>query len=88
VVYVTTRGRFALTSGDATRPATRALYAIVLRGHFAVRGTPGPPGAAAPRGRFLELAVDPRTFVVTDFGVEPIAPDVRLLGRPTTLPLG
>jgi O-Antigen ligase len=88
VVYVTTRGRFARTSGDATRPATRALYAIVLRGHFVVRGTPGPPGAAAPRGRFLELAVDPRTFVVTDFGVEPIAPDVSLLGRPTTLPLG
>jgi hypothetical protein len=88
VVYVTRRGRFALTSADATRPATRTVYAIVLRGHFVARSAPRPAGAAAPRGRFLELAVDPRTFEVTDFGVEPRAPDVSRLGRPTTLPLG
>jgi tetratricopeptide (TPR) repeat protein len=86
VVYVTRRGRFALTAGDATRPATRTVYAIVLRGHFVVNG-PRPSGASAPRGRYLELAVDPRTFVVTDFGVEPRAPSVGALGRATRLPL-
>jgi hypothetical protein len=79
VVYVTTRGRFALTAGDATRPASRTVYAIVLRGRFVMPRT---------RGRFLELAVDPRTFQVTDFGVGPRPPDVSRLGRPTTLPLG
>ena len=88
VVYVTTRGRFALTAGDVTRPATRTVYAIVLRGHFVARGVSRPPGASAPRGRYLELAVDPRTFEVTDFGVEPRAPNVSRLGRPTRLPLG
>jgi hypothetical protein len=87
VVYVTTRGRFPLTAADATRPAKRTVYAIVLRGHFVMRGV-GPSGAASPRGRFLELAVDPRTFAVTDFGVDPVAPSVRRLGRATPLPLG
>jgi O-antigen ligase/polysaccharide polymerase Wzy-like membrane protein len=86
IVYVTTRGRFPLTAADATRPANRTVYAIVLRGHFVVRGAPGPSGAASPRGRFLELAVDPRTFEVTDFGVELRAPSVARLGRPTLLP--
>jgi hypothetical protein len=87
VVYVTTRGRFSLTAADATRPAARTVYAIVLHGHFVVRNAPRPPGAAAPRGRFLELAVDPRSFAVTDFGVESM-PNPGPLGRPTRLPLG
>jgi O-Antigen ligase len=87
VVYVTRRGRFALTAADATRPATRTVYAIVLRGHFVARGVPRPAGAPAPRGRYLELGVDPRTFTVTDFGIEQRAPNVSALGRPTKLPL-
>jgi hypothetical protein len=87
VVYVTTRGRFPLTAADATRPSTRTVYAIVLLGDFVVRGA-GPSGAASSHGRFLELAVDPRTFEVTDFGVESRAPNVARLGRPTVLPLG
>ena len=87
VVYVTRRGRFPLTAADATRPANRTVYAIVLRGHFVGRGA-GRSGAAVPRGRFLELAVDPRTFAVTDFGVDPVAPDVTRLGRATALPSG
>jgi O-antigen ligase/polysaccharide polymerase Wzy-like membrane protein len=87
VVYVTTRGRFPLTAADATRPATRTVYAIVLKGDFVLRRV-GPSGAASPRGRFLMLAIDPRTFGVTDFGVAKRPPRVARLGRPTPLPLG
>jgi O-antigen ligase len=88
VVYVTTRGRFPLTAGDATRPAGRAVYAIVLRGHFVARGASLPRGVRLPRGTYLKLAVDPRTFEVTDLGVARRPPHVARLGRPTPLPLG
>ena len=87
VVYVTTRGRFSLTAADAGRPTARTVYAIVLHGHFVLRNASRPRGAAAAQGRFLELAVDPRTFAVTDLGVESM-PNPGPLGRPTTLPLG
>src|SRR5436190_4276586 len=66
VVYVTTRARFSLTAADASRPAARTVYAVVLHGHFVLPNAPRPRSAAAARGRFLELAVDPRTFAVTD----------------------
>jgi O-Antigen ligase len=88
VVYVTRRGRFDVSAGDATRPATRTVYAIVLRGHFVALGASPPSGVPLPRGTYLELAVDPRTFQVTDWGVAKRRPNVARLGRPTALPVG
>jgi tetratricopeptide (TPR) repeat protein len=79
VVYVTTRGRFARAVGAGTDSSTRTVYALVLRGRFAV------PNALERLG-YLALAVDPRTFAITDSVMRARAPDVAELGRPTKLP--
>ena len=80
VVYVTTRGRFARAVGSGTDSSTRTVYALVLHGRFVVRN-------AFERLRYLELAVDPRTFAITDSVMRARSPDVSQLGRPTRLPV-
>ncbi len=51
------------------------VFLITLRGHFTANGS-GPPGAAAPTGRYLSLVVDARTFRVLDSGLSPKPPPV------------
>ena len=80
VVYVTTRGRFARAVGSGTDSSTRTVYALVLRGRFVVRN-------AFERLRYLELAVDPRTFAIIHSVMRARSPDVSQLGRATRLPV-
>ncbi|HZC28382.1 MAG TPA: O-antigen ligase family protein, partial [Gaiellaceae bacterium] len=77
-VYVTTRARFAQAVRSPTGSSAGTVYAVVLRGRFVARNA---------RRTFLELAVDPRTFAITDSVSGDRPPDVALLGRPRALPL-
>jgi hypothetical protein len=52
------------------------VFLVTMRGHFAANAAPGPPGAAAPTGRYLSIVVDARTFQVLDFGLSPSPPPV------------
>ena len=52
------------------------VFLITMRGHFAANAAPGPPGAAAPTGRYLSLVVDAKTFQVLDSGLSPKPPPV------------
>ncbi len=52
------------------------VFLITMRGHFVASAAPGPPGAAAPTGRYLSLVVDAKTFQVLDFGLSPKPPPV------------
>jgi hypothetical protein len=76
---VFTTHRKALTSatpGDVV-PGSGAVpvYLVTMRGHFIV-AAPGPPGAAAPAGRYASLVVDARTFSVLDLGIGDDPPPV------------
>jgi hypothetical protein len=52
------------------------VFLVTMQGHFAANAAPGPPGAAAPTGRYLSIVVDARTFRVLDFGLSPNPPPV------------
>jgi hypothetical protein len=65
------------TPGDFVPGAGGVLvFLVTMQGHFAANAAPGPPGAAAPTGRYLSIVVDARTFQVLDFGLSPNPPPV------------
>src|SRR5690348_11395276 len=79
---VLTTHRKALTSatpGDFV-PGSGGVpvYLVTMQGRFTV-DAPGPPGAAAPAGRYASLVLDARTFAGLDMGVgdnpPPVSPD-------------
>lgn len=79
---VLTTHRKALTSatpGDFV-PGSGGVpvYLVTMQGRFTV-DAPGPPGAAAPTGRYASLVLDARTFAGLDMGVgdnpPPVAPE-------------
>jgi hypothetical protein len=79
---VLTTHRKALTSatpGDFV-PGSGGVpvYPVTMQGRFTV-DAPGPPGAAAPTGRYASLVLDARTFAGLDMGVggnpPPVSPD-------------
>jgi len=51
------------------------VFLITMRGHFVANG-PGPPGAAAPTGRYLSLVVNAKTFRLLDLGLSRKPPPV------------
>lgn len=68
------------------------VYLVTMQGRFTVNA-PGPPGAAAPTGRYASLVLDARTFAGLDMGVgdnpppvspESLGPVTDLLHPPTT----
>lgn len=92
-VVLTTHAK-ALTSatpGDSV-PGTEPtrVYLITMQGHFVANGAPGPPGAAAPKGRYVSIVVDAKTFTGLDFGISPQPPPVSpaSLGPLTYLHVG
>jgi hypothetical protein len=92
-VVLTTHAK-ALTSatpGD-TVPGTGKIrvYLISMRGHFVANDVSVPPGAAAPKGRYLSVVVDARTFSGLDLGIGPSPPPVSpaSLGPVTYLHVG
>jgi hypothetical protein len=92
-VVLTTHAR-ALTSatpGD-TVPGTGhvRVYLITMHGHFVAGDVSVPAGAAAPRGRYLSVVLDAKTFRGLDFGISPGPPPVSpaSLGPVTTLHVG
>jgi hypothetical protein len=92
-VVLTTHAK-ALTSatpGD-TVPGTGKIrvYLITMQGHFVANDVSVPAGAAAPRGRYLSVVVDARTFSGLDFGIGPNPPPVSpaSLGTVTYLHVG
>jgi hypothetical protein len=80
VTAVLTTHALALTSatpGDLVPQGRRdKVYLVTLEGHFTANDATGPPGSAAPKGRWLSLVIDARTFRVTDAGVSPRRPPV------------
>jgi hypothetical protein len=92
-VVLTTHAK-ALTSGTPGDfvPGTGKVrvYLITMQGHFVANGVSVPPGAAAPRGRYISVVVDARTFDGMDFGIGPNPPPVSpaSLGPVTYLHVG
>jgi hypothetical protein len=78
-VVLTTRQQ-ALTSatpGDFVPGSAHVrVYLITMQGHFVATDVSVPSGAAAPRGRYLSIVVDARTFEGLDFGIGPNPPPV------------
>jgi len=79
---VLTTHRKALTSatpGDF-EPGSGGVpvYLVTMQGRFTV-DAPGPPGAAAPTGRYASLVLDAHTFAGLDMGVgdnpPPVSPE-------------
>lgn len=66
------------------------VYLITMQGHFVANDVSVPPGAAAPRGRYISVVVDARTFGGMDFGIGPNPPPVSpaSLGPVTFLRVG
>jgi hypothetical protein len=80
VTAVLTTHAKALTSatpGDFV-PGTGGVpvFLVTMRGKFTDYAASGPPGAAAPTGRYLSIVVDAKTFQVLDFGLSPNPPPV------------
>jgi hypothetical protein len=94
VTAVLTTHANALTSatpGDFV-PGTGKVrvYLITMQGYFVANDVPVPPGAAAPRGSYISVVVNARTFDGMDFGIGPNPPPVSpaSLGPVTYLPVG
>ena len=79
-VVVTTRAK-ALTSatpGDHVPGSAHVkVYLITMHGKFVASNASRPPGAPAPRGRYLSLVIDARTFRGLDSGISQKPPPVR-----------
>jgi len=94
VTVVLTSHKNALTSatpGDTVPgPGQLRVYLITMRGHFVANDASRPPGAAAPRGRYISVVVDAKTFDGLDFGIAPGPPPVSpaSLGPVTNLHIG
>jgi hypothetical protein len=94
VTAVLTTHAKALTSatpGDFVPGTEKAkVYLITMQGHFVANDVPGPPGAAAPTGRYISVVVNARTFDGMDFGINPNPPPVSpaSLGPVTFLHVG
>jgi hypothetical protein len=76
---VTTHGKAleSATPGD-TEPTGNGttVYLVTMKGTFTDNLAPGPSGSAAPRGRYLSIVINARSFAVTDFGLSERAPAV------------
>jgi hypothetical protein len=80
VTAVLTTHAKALTSatpGDYVSGADGApVYLVTIRGHFVCNTCTGPPGSNAPRGTYMSLVLNAKTFAGTDFGLSPKPPPV------------
>ena len=76
------------TPGDTVPGSgSTAVFLITMRGHFTATNVSWPYGAKAPKGRYLSLVLDARTFRELDFGLGPKPPSAALasLGHVTYL---
>ncbi|MGN6678625.1 MAG: hypothetical protein ACTHKL_12745 [Streptosporangiaceae bacterium] len=46
-----------------------AVYLVTIRGRFVCKTCSVPPGAKAPKGRYISIVVDAKTFKDMDFGL-------------------
>jgi hypothetical protein len=70
-----------VTSGGRVT-GNQAVWVIQVEGvrQFVCGLCSGPPGASAPRGRFVTIVLDATTFDRTDFGIAPERVDLARLG--------
>jgi hypothetical protein len=75
-----------LTSGDRVT-GNQAVWVIQVEGQrqFVCGACSVPPGGAAPRGRFVTIVLDAKTFRQTDFGLGRQRVDLGRLGTVVTL---
>lgn len=80
VTAVMTTHAAALTSatpGDFVPSGQRdRVYLLTLQGHFTAYLASGPPGAPAPKGTYLSVVIDARTFRGLDSGLAARRPPV------------
>jgi hypothetical protein len=65
----------AVAPADADVPADTQVYLVTMTGHFTGEDTPA--GAPAPKGRYLSLVVNARSFWVMEAGLSRKAPSAR-----------
>ena len=53
-----------------------AVYLVTIRGRFVCKYCSVPPGAKAPKGRYISIVVDAKTFKDMDSGLSQKAPKV------------
>jgi hypothetical protein len=65
------------TPGDTVSDRRHvAVYLVTIRGRFVCNLCSRPPGAKAPRGRYISIVLDARTFNGMDDGLSPNRPPV------------
>ena len=52
------------------------VYLVTIHGHFVCDTCTGPAGAKAPRGTYISVVVDAKSFTGMDFGLSPKQPPV------------
>jgi hypothetical protein len=85
--YVRTRRQAAMRAiGGGEVDTNQEVYLVKLMGSFVSSG-PRPSETSSPTGDFLYVAVDAKSFRVTDVGITDVDVDLSLLGEPTSLSL-
>jgi hypothetical protein len=65
------------TPGDTVSDRRHvAVYLVTIRGRFVCNLCSRPPGAKAPRGRYISIVLDAKTFNGMDDGLSPKRPPV------------
>jgi hypothetical protein len=65
------------TPGDTVSDRRHVqVYLVTIRGRFVCNVCTGPSGSKAPRGRYISLVVDAKTFNGMDYGIGPKRPPV------------
>jgi hypothetical protein len=81
------RARAVEVISGATVRGEQAVWVIQVEGteRFTCVGCRRPRGAPSPRGQFLTLVVDARSFVQSDFGISDVKADLSQLGAVITI---
>jgi hypothetical protein len=78
----TTRGtaNALILPGETVGDQSHDVYAIALNGHFTGYLASRPPGAPAPTGTVMTMAIDATTGQLLDWGIQNTRPDLSSAG--------
>lgn len=84
---MSSRARAVEVTSGARVGGEHEVWVIQVEGaeSFTFVGCRRPPGAPSPRGRFLTLVVDARSFVQSDFGISDVKAELSRLGAVITI---